>query len=722
MDLLGNARTCHRAEQELNSHHDPSKSSVEIPLHAGCSKCHHFHVNHHRSSLGSTAHTKLVCEWCSHLGSETGGTSSRSSLASFESDSTFNQEWEVLLHAPTDTIKQSMSHVNQGSEYVTKEVSSGKRLDAGSIVRRVANIHRLLEDVEKNGSIVQKAFPDVMYLASKIQIRRVAFRSSCRLLLVTVARSRHDLDNMIEDLNHPIWKDMVAHRSLDELMASFFNVFLQALQHFQQSLDGLNAGLQAMRWHGKKRGTGVYRFWPNWPKSPPVSTTEELEALVQDMTIYNDIINSLIMQVVPKRYLLGSSVEVHLGSPLSPGPAQASHSHTGCIQRGSRVLYDALCKVCPCRDHETHSLWISLNFDYAKPGASFRRKSFHFDVAVRRPCYIDIYRLAIDSANGEFCTCQMAEENRTSKDMHLANRVLEPAERDTILKTAAQNRSLDSSELDADEVNHRTRGQRTGTLTNPESMQVAILSSDLNENLCHRRHKSSANNELKQEAECSCFGFTEINGISKNFSRLIKGEYQTQSSHSLDDILVRANSEHRDIPLEDRLRTASLLAAGVLHLHTSSCLPDAWSSKDILFFDVDSFERCTLGEPFLQTQLDSRRNHRSIRDLKDLAGIRSSLLSLGLVLLELAYSAPRRNLPLPADITQHLFEWEIDVLNLMRLSDTVSRQLGLRYARVVQTCLSLGLRAQGLGQAELNEMISEKVVKELDRCLSAMTF
>ena len=79
---------------------------------------------------------------------------------------------------------------------------------------------------------------------------------------------------------------------------------------------------------------------------------------------------------------------------------------------------------------------------------------------------------------------------------------------------------------------------------------------------------------------------------------------------------------------------------------------------------------------------------------KDVDSRRILLLSLGILLTEIAYSAPWRKMQSQDDITKDLNR---NLLNLMRLSDTVSRELGSRYARVVQCCLqaSVGDRASG---------------------------
>lgn len=616
----------------------------------------------------------------------------------------------------TDAIVLSIIYVNQRLEDVTKAGSDDEHPTPGGILRSIAGVHQLFEDVVKTSKSMQEVFSDVADLAPKIRIQKVAFDNGCKLLFVTVAKSRQDVDNMIEDPGHPIWKDRVAHRNLDKVMARFYTLCSEALEHFQKSLNELNGGLQ--RRQGNRKGNKRYRTWLNRSKPLTVGTTKKFPELVHDLRNYNDIFCTLIWQVVPRRsgHMLGSSFAEDFGCPYATEAARESHRHFECIQRASQTLYNTLSQVWTCRDHEAHSLSISLNFDFAKPGTAAQSKDVGFNVAVTSPYFGGLYGLVVDSARSEYCTCQTVEENRSSKTTYQG---------DKVAGSAARTISSDSSEHDAETTAHRAGGQGADALMRPESMQNEVPDLVLKEEFFRCLRKPSATIESKGMIGCSCLEHLERNsGPELLFSYVLRCDYRKRGSHSLDDVLVRANSEHRAIPVGDRLRLASFLAAGVLHLNTSSWLPQAWSSKDIYFFDMNDYERCALGEPFLQAQLDGNITRGPVHGVTNSVATRSILLSLGLVLIELAFSAPWRKLQLREDITKSLLEWERDLLNLMRLSETVSRELGSRYAKVVQTCLFQGLGAQethGHGKAELNEVIFKDIVRELDSCVSAVT-
>ena len=176
--------------------------------------------------------------------------------------------------------------------------------------------------------------------------------------------------------------------------------------------------------------------------------------------------------------------------------------------------------------------------------------------------------------------------------------------------------------------------------------------------------------------------------------------------------------------VEERLRTASFLATGLLHLHSSSWLPHIWSTQDIVFFTADEVDpKRALTEPFLQAQLNRNSTRYFSPTQREHGSSWTCLLSLGIILIELAFCKPWHHLPLQDEIGKDLFEWERTYLDLRRFSETVSRELGSKYARVVQTCLQKWFEAQGLedpSKAELDKCISEDVVKELDEILAAL--
>ena len=610
------------------------------------------------------------------------------------------EEWVT-----TESVVLSLTRFNQRRSEVEKPISTNIYLTSGGIVPSLAGIYQQFREVRNAIKPTRKIFSDVADLALKIEIQQVAFENGCKVLLATVAKSRQDVEQMIEDQDHPIWKDTSAHRNLDTMMARFHCVCRAALERLHESLNELRAGLHAL----SGRGIKLYRFLRDRSNLPASGTMENLARLVQNLRSYNDMFCTLIWQAVPRR-----SGYRHLSYPYVPQAARGPHPHFDCIQRASQNLYNTLFNVWTCEEHEPCSLIFALSLESAKVGPSVQAEDFRFNDAVKSPYLKSLTRSDVDIAHYELCMYQTVNEDAFPKQIDHGNRVG---------GSAGWAHPSDFSEPDADTAAHRVENQDAERCIRAKSLRRRVSDLGLEKKWCRWLRNSSVTIGLTEEMKCSCVGSLETR-TSHRFllSSVLRDEYQKQSSHSLDDVLVRANIECRRIPLQDRLRTALFLAAGVLRLSTSSWLRQAWSSKDIHFFNMKDYERCTLGEPFVKFELNNDTARGSVYEIK--AATRSCLLSLGLVLIELAFSAPWRKLQLEENLTEDLLDWERNLVNLMRLSDTVSRELGSRYAKVVQTCLFQGLeinQTDDLGKAELDEVIFEDIVRELDRCVSAVT-
>ena len=616
------------------------------------------------------------------------------------------EEWVT-----TESVVLSLIRFNQGRSGLEKPISTNICPTSGGIVPSLAGILQQFKDVISAIEPVRQ-ISDVADLALKIEIQQVAFENSCKFLLATVAKSRQDVDQMIEDQGHQIWKDTSAHQSLETKMARFYRVCRAALERFHKSLHEFKTGLHAL----SSRGIKKYGFW-RYRSNPPASgTIENLAKLVKNLRSYNDIFCTLIWQAVPRRS--GShfepSIRRNLSYPYVPQAGRGPYHHFDCVQRASQNLYNMLSNVWTCEEYEPHSFIFALSLESAKAGASVQAEDFRFNVAVTSPYLRSSNRSNFDTAHYKWCMYQTVKEDGFLKQIDHRNRVD---------GSAAWAHPSDLSKLDADKTAHRLGDQDCATCLRAKLLRRRVSDLDLEKNWCRWLRNSSTTIGPTEEMECSCVGSPETRTSHRSLlTSVLRDEYQKQGSHSLDDVLMRANIECRRIPLQDRLRTALFLAAGVLRLNTSSWLRQAWSSKDIYFFDMKDYERCTLGEPFLKFELNDDTARGPGHEIK--VATRSCLLSLGLVLIELAFSAPWRKLQSEENLTEDLLEWERNLLNLMRLSDTVSRELGSRYAKVVQTCLFEGLETNStddLGKAELDEIIFEDVVKELDRCLSAVT-
>lgn len=172
------------------------------------------------------------------------------------------------------------------------------------------------------------------------------------------------------------------------------------------------------------------------------------------------------------------------------------------------------------------------------------------------------------------------------------------------------------------------------------------------------------------------------------------------------------------------LHLARLLATGVLQYHRTPWLHAWWRSSDI-FFRVEDIATLA-GDDVRQTHRTLPHIAVRVRDLQYAPPSRSPtfplqdlarnpvLYGLGILLLELAYSAPLPTLiksSVTADMTA-FDEWKA----VQRLAARVSGQLGPTFASVVRRCLfcNFGCDEDDLESEEMQAAFYEHVVRKLE--------
>lgn len=200
--------------------------------------------------------------------------------------------------------------------------------------------------------------------------------------------------------------------------------------------------------------------------------------------------------------------------------------------------------------------------------------------------------------------------------------------------------------------------------------------------------------------------------------RLPLGVFRGIESHSLDDVLVCSKTRQRTIPVRSRFRLAVVLAKVVLLLRKTPWLHQRWSSKDVEFHGpIPGDHFYNPSELFIRSQPQTCKSAW-------IGQTHSPLFLLGMILLELAFSAPLRMLGVGEDGMRCYSPWERDYLTFTRLRENVSRGLGSRYAKVVHRCLSEVQTPQQLHNPEPVEIqpeIYHDVASELEGCLFEIT-
>lgn len=602
---------------------------------------------------------------------------------------------------------------HQDSSDGQKAADVTKLVCSDGIIGFISSIQSALDEVLRLSERLLGFSSNSIDLVPTFLIQQVTFENTCKLLLSVDGRNRQDVELMFENPNQLIWAQSTTENNLRRRLGRFYDLYFRTLEYIRRTLSGLQAGLRSLI---KKIQAVRKQLWPVKSTSTGLGSIE-LSPRLKTLRNFNDLLFSLTRQAVfsaqdhaPYRIseTLGNYRDTTTASPTIC-------DHSGCISQASQALFILLSKVWSGCGRGNHELRISTKLDCTIAGVLPPPRSIHFSVVLSCSSSAE-YRLSAKVASDQFCTCHTAADE---EDWDHSQGCIRPR------VTRRSSQGSPTLRPCTDRKARRSGYSEKSLRVCAGSMRSIARDLGAEQDLCLYLRDSCEVLESTKTNHCSCLGYLAIeNGIKFVVYIISNGERRKETSYSLDDMLERANTENRTIPVKERLRTATYLAAGVLHFHSSPWLRRVWSSKDIHYINMDGFsQENAMGEPFLQASLEEFTNAHCTTGIKDPDATRSSLSSLGLALLEIAFSAPWRHLQLQEDVTRDLSEKERNFLNLMRLSETVSRELGLNYASVVQACLHELFAPHGtkkLGSVELNELL-RNIVMELNECLLAVS-
>lgn len=259
-------------------------------------------------------------------------------------------------------------------------------------------------------------------------------------------------------------------------------------------------------------------------------------------------------------------------------------------------------------------------------------------------------------------------------------------------------------------------------------MASALLVPDLRTvpDLCRYLHSRSPS-----QPSATCDGFLQQNMTFKHlFYADHNGRAQGQDVKSLEDALKAARSNPECIPLPDKLNLAKLLALAVLRYHSTPWLKSGWGSQDVVFFSNEDFTCDPFPDPFLRSNIETRTSTTNQHLVLSNAGSHTTvtqsrspirnqtLYNLGVMLVELAYDSPLKDLQRPEDDQgdSHTLYW-----TATRLGDVVNRRLGPKYSSAVKICLYGGFGASTeLEEAQVQKRFFDEVVLKLVTCAEAV--
>ena len=199
--------------------------------------------------------------------------------------------------------------------------------------------------------------------------------------------------------------------------------------------------------------------------------------------------------------------------------------------------------------------------------------------------------------------------------------------------------------------------------------------------------------------------------------------FDTTDKHglSLEDFLstLRSKKGSRDFLQYERLCLAKSLAHAVLQYYATPWLKIAWRSQDILFFRTRSnlISGPNLSDPHLNVKVIGAYGHSAdgTQALCSLAP-NPTLFGLGVILLEIAYSAPLKSLQKPCDLENGIESRFTEFFTAKRLVSSIGREMGSSYGTIVKKLLQCGFGCgDDFNNRDLQAGYYRDVICELDR-------
>lgn len=231
---------------------------------------------------------------------------------------------------------------------------------------------------------------------------------------------------------------------------------------------------------------------------------------------------------------------------------------------------------------------------------------------------------------------------------------------------------------------------------------------------------------LRQPSQKSmCVAVLENTDRSKNF--VYSPANVTCSTRrravSLEQLLTKMNAQgvSGKFPLHERLRLAKTLAVAALQYHSTPWLRTCWRSEDVYFFGdevVASQEPPVLTPPHLNVRVrgpDGQLSRSSTFPPHTLA--RNPLLfSLGVILLEIAYSSPLESFQRPNDLNNGRRDLYTEFFVARRLASSGHSDLGVSYHKIVERLVECDFGCgNDLSDLQLQMALYNDVICPLER-------
>ena len=388
------------------------------------------------------------------------------------------------------------------------------------------------------------------------------------------------------------------------------------------------------------------------------------------------------------------------------------------IGRASKQVYEALGNA--CTKHTEHQAHFCVEVEQAiiqgESGAQvkFNMAYTHLQLAGNLHDDSELMWFVVDSTSGNIIKEGTAANITTCKQSFAST-----------LKRQLGSTSCDTHKKIKKSVRFHTEPAPTASLV-PNIPCAVVEDATIPDDCLRKDFCDLLRRRFRDQPQATeCLGVLQAGAQCKNFvypSSQKKCRRSGQAVTLGQMISKMGKGQYGDgIPLYDRLRLAKTLAVAVLQYHSTPWLKLSWRSEDVYFFEdgtASTHESPSLPSPHLNVRMGgacSQLSRASGFPCHSLA--RNPLLfSLGVVLLEIAYTSSLHNLQKPLDMESSREPQYTEFFAARRLAKSARTDMGIRYHKVVEKLIECDFGCSSdLNDPHLQAAFHTEVICPLER-------
>lgn len=559
----------------------------------------------------------------------------------------------------------------------------------------------------------------VKQFQQRLTIQRTIFRNQCRILLED-AVDHETVNQMLGDTTHQEWMNQILDKKVLDLLGISRDACVIAIEEISRILTQLGSESRklddAVEQDLKSSVKVNLRAWEGCVKKKVKFSLSKarLDEALSELTSLNGDFRTLSSQVL---HLAARSTSQQSRSHTRRGDPEVQKFRM--IRQASQKVYEALGRS--CTKHTEHFSHFCLEADASEgleaPQVQFRLAFAHFSSRgtpdAKDPVFFAI-KSTLAKSLGPTCSRGKMRANDTINT----------------LKRTMETSSSKMNKKPKKTVRFDIPTYAGSVDLLPQVQQVFVAAAPRKitplKNLCRNRNLCDQLKASLQQAPVgySCLGMLDSIDCFQHLVYTASCATKQQSPGTSLEQIISVDSKQAPlgrISQYERVHLAKSLAIGVLQYHATPWLQMDWRSEDIYFFDLDtdatSLDRLnSLSVPYLNVSvknLDTAPSRAATYPPPHLPP-NMLLFSLGVVLLEIAYNATLESLTRQKD-REHDDDRYTQFFVAKRLAGLVSKEMGIRYKRIVEKCLGCHFASgSDLDDEGLQLEFHNDVVKELE--------